>query len=284
MKEERFQNIQNSRILNTKLENAKAVKENKENIQTIKEKLENAKALSEKEDYTQALSEISEAETIAKNVTDKEILDEIERIKVDTKTKLTTKEDAEKAKAEIQEGLQNTKTFISDKRYNEAEKELTKIKNNYTESSVEPFKNEIAELEASIAKGNERRQEALQRIAVLNEQVESDLKQRKYLSASENCQSALRIGESINLEQEEMDKMEQKYKEIEKLLQEERDKLKVEREEVMKTLDSISEIMEPEKDVLPDVVELSIQDTIGDLSGDLDSLELVESVNRNPTG
>ncbi len=170
--------------------------------------------------------------------------------------------------------IESIKLQISEKKFDDAEQNIESLKEYIKAEEIKDIKI-ISQLETltkefSQSKENYKKNEDLFR--KLYKDAEGNFEQKKYLPALENLQICLRIAQDMKFSKNETKELEKKITEIETLLHESRNKKMEEKEKILKTLETVEAIMGTEKDVLPDIMELSIQDSIGNISDDLESM------------
>ncbi len=252
------------------IENKK--KEMKEKKEKVEQNKENAKKALDEKNYQEAITSINQGIELAEQIHDDQMIVSLNALKQQIEIEKKEKETIEQQQKSIEKLIEQAEGAYKNKNFEEVEAILQKIRTEYPKSSVEPFNQKIDRIDKNTTELKKKQHEKLTMFNQIKATMEAELNEDKYLSASENCKILVRMADDLGLEETEKIKLTEKSKSIEELLQKEREKKKLEREQVLKTLEAASTIMETEKDILPDIVELSIQDSIGNISDDLDSM------------
>ncbi len=170
--------------------------------------------------------------------------------------------------------IESIRVQISETRFEDAEQNLESLKEFIKAEQINDAKiaSEFETLVNLLSQSKETYKKNEELFRKLYKVAESDIEQKKYLAAVENLQICLRIAQDMRFKQGETKELENKIAEIKKALHESRSKKLEEKEKVFKTLETAEAIMGTEKDVLPDIIDISIQDSIGKISDDLDSM------------
>ncbi|MHA1732311.1 MAG: hypothetical protein ACTSU5_10220, partial [Promethearchaeota archaeon] len=133
------------------------------------------------------------------------------------------------------------------------------------------LKEEVSRRRESIEQAREEFTKKNELLELLAERVESYVGEKRLQAAHMNCQKIIELAPEVGKEGEVS-----KYKDLMEALRREMEKLEAEREAELKALvekaDEVREMIETEESVLPLVEEFSVEELLGDLSGDVDEL------------
>lgn len=246
-----------------------------EQVIKLVEKVNDEKKIEEMEAFIKEMQRLLELERLEKERLERERLAREKAEKERLERERQTKEKAERERLE-KERLEQEKAEKERLERERQEKErLEQEKAEQEKLEKERLEQEKLEREKAERERKEKERfekDKMKEISRLESELNKNIKKNKYYAAINNCERIIAIVKEIN-KQEIVDQ-------YEKLLQELREKLKnqdssrqKEQEELINKAKEINNYVEAEREVLPLVEEYSIKDILGDLSGDLDSIQ-----------
>lgn len=140
------------------------------------------------------------------------------------------------------------------------------------------FKSDIEEIMQEIADGKKDLKRSMNLYQKTYKEAENDYENRKYLSALENYEKCLRIAQENPKFLKDTSQLEQIIEKVTQDLNEFRNNYTAEQEKVFKTMELMEPLIGKSKDVLPDIVDLSIEEAFGQLPEDVN--EMMTSLNK----